>query len=770
MKADLEAGQKRVIESPEKAKQFLYDADSLDMSKSGGEITATGVELMRHYAKTKDFTQEIFVLDNLAEKLTKAGQEINAAKLYTQMSPEGVLLKAQRIVNKFNKSKFFYQKEIKLDEKLAENIWNVADQMRKATGDMKVELGWELERLFSSIQPAGVLKRISTIQTIAQLLNPKTLITRNPLGNEIFFRLERLSRYVATPIDFVKSKITGTERTITFKTVKQGEYWKNWLIGWRAGWKGASPAGLGTQFEVYAPVFKSKWNPLTYLEKTLGASLKSFDFAAYSRAKNKVIGEMGYLKALNEGLKGNALKIIAKEYAEKLDTNLLQIADNYGKYITFQDNNLVSVGLQKIKRGLNVGQDFGLGDLILKYPRTPGALLMRGLEYSPVGFLRGAYLIAKPILKGKAIDSREVIEAVSRATVGTLGATGLGWYLADKGIITGESPTDKDVAAMERGIGGGQYRINLSALKRWVMSGFQDVETQKGDKMYSYDWAQPIALSLSLGANANQQMKEERITGEKRGALAGAPSTIASSLGGAVETLTEQPVVSGLKRFFGGYDLMGSVEQTIESMPSSFTPTVLNQIRQVVDPISKETYDPKMYQRAINRVKSRIPILAKELPKKYDTLGNEIKFPQDPNLFNVFLNPGFISEYKPSDAAQLVLQIYNETGEKKQFPRVAPRSLKYQGKMVELSGEQISLFQKHIGKKTESVFAELARSGFKDLDNDMKVKTLDYVLGKIYQQERYLILTTEQKKILIESLNDKEKEAFVKDLQRALNL
>ena len=766
MGKDIEAAQIRVKESPQKAREFLESADSLDMSKSGGEVTATGIELMRHYAKNGDYLSEINVVESLAGKLTKAGQEINAAKVYTQMSPEGALLKAQRIVNQFNKSKWFYQKEIGLTEDVAKNIWEVADAMRKATGDAKIELGWELERLFNSIKPPGMLKQISTIQTIAQLLNPKTIVTRNPLGNEIFYRLERLSRYVATPIDIVKSAITGAERTITFRTVKQGEYWKNWLTGARAGWKGVSPAGLGTQFEVYAPVFKGKWNPLTYLEKTLGATLKSFDFAAYSRAKNQLIGEMGYLKSLNAGYKGAEKIAMAKKFASELDNNLLQIADNYGKYITFQDNNVISVGLQKVKRGLNVGKDFGLGDLINKYPRTPGALLMRGLEYSPVGFLRSAYLIAEPLLKGKAVNSAEVLMALSRAITGTLGATGLGWYLADKGIITGEAPTDKDLAAMERGIGGGQYRINLSALKRWVFSGFLDEATkkQKGDWMYSYDWAQPVALSISLGANANQQMKEAELKKENRGKLAGVPGTIASSLGGAVETIVEQPVLQGIKRFFGGYDIIGSIEATVESMPSSFTPTILNQVRQVEDPISRETYDPSMLNRMVNKMISRIPFLAKELPVKYDTLGNEIKFPQTPNLFNIFFNPGFISQYKPSDAANLVIQIYNESGETKQFPKVAPKSLIFQGKTIQLDGEQISKFQENIGKKTELMFGELARSGFAELPNDEKANTLNYLLGKIYQQERFGILTQEQRKALINSFDEKQKEKFVKDL------
>jgi hypothetical protein len=80
------------------------------------------------------------------------------------------------------------------------------------------------------------------------------------------------------------------------------------------------------------------------------------------------------------------------------------IADEYGKYVTFQDNTPLSNLLTKGKQGLNYvstkaitlgtkpTKDFGLGDLILKYPKTPGNLIMRALEYSPAGVIRGGLI------------------------------------------------------------------------------------------------------------------------------------------------------------------------------------------------------------------------------------------------------------------------------------------------------------------------------------------------------------------------------------------
>jgi len=756
----------RIEKSPDEAVAYITGGKEAD-----AEQVATSIELIRKFQRDGRFEAAGDVAETIAEKLRRAGQTVQAAKLYAHLKPETILLQAQKIVSKLNAGKFRWQKDVKLGKDTIEQISTLAKRMGEATDPfMKVELGQEIQSILSKIPEPGILKKVSTIQTMAQLLNPKTVLTRNPLGNEIFYRLERVNKYAASAVDFARSTLTGADRQVTFHSVKQGEYWKNWLAGLKAGWKGVSPSGLDTQFEIHAPAFKEKWNPLTYLEKALGVSLRSFDHAAYKRGVNQTLGELGWLQARNEGLTGAARREAAKNHANNASDKMLQIADDYGKYITFQDNNVLSKTLSGVKKTLNLGQDFGIGDLVIKYPKTPGALIMRGLDYSPAGFLRSAYLVSEPFLKrGAKADVREIEVALSRAITGTLGLTGLGYYLADKGIITGRSEENKKVTGLEKSIGGGRYQVNLSALKRWALSGFQDTSIQENDRLYTYDWAQPVALALSLGANMNEAVVSSEQKRATRGLLAGVPGTAESSISGAIESITEQPLFTGIKNLFGGQGPVQAGLDVVEGMPSSFTPTLLNQFRQVVDPVQRETWNPSLLSRSINRVKARLPGLSESLPKRFDVFGKESKVMENPNAFNIFLNPGFTSTYRPTPAAQLVLEIYDSLGETKQLPRVAPRYLVFQGKRVNLTGGQISAFQENIGKATEAIFSGLAGDKrFQSLPNDKKADALNYVLGKIYAKQRFLILTPEQKMGLIEGMSPEQRNAFAKDLKSSL--
>ena len=749
-KATLEKAQKFVAESPEEALTFINEN-----APPTADHTATAIELIKKFNREGKYGQAADVSDSVASRLTQPGQHIQAAKLYATLSPESVLVKASRLIRAANKDRFPWQKDITLSDEHAKQLVELAEKMKLATGDMKLELSDEIYGILRQIPESSIGKKLASAQTIAQLLNPKTILARNPLGNEIFYRLERMNKYVTTPIDIVRSKLTGGPREVTFHTVGQGGYWKNWMRGARAGWKGIAPEGRGTQFEISAPAFKSKLNPLTYMEKALGATLRSFDEAAFARGANETIGELAYLKALNEGKKGAELTAAAKKYLPEMEDRLVEISKEYGKYVTFQDDNLISKGLQSIKKGLNLGQDFGMGDLILKYPKTPGALLHRALEYSPAGFLRSAKIMAEPFLTKKPANVREAEIALGRAITGTLGLTGFGYYLADKGVITGKRKDAKVVMDLDQTTGSREFQVNMSAVKRWARSGFKDasITEQPGDMKYSYDWAQPVAVSLAIGANMNQNVKENILREEKVGVLAGTPGAVASSLSGAVESIAEQPMLQGLKNLFGGQSAIKSLGAVLQDIPATFTPTILNQMRQFEDPVLRETYSPKFLERVVNKVKSKTPGQSKDLPKKYTVLGEEQRTPENPTAFNVFLNPGFITAYKPTPAAQMVLEIYEKTGETKQFPRAAPKKLVFMGKTVELDGQQVSEFQKKIGQLTSQSFNMLAKDpDFKKKPDEEKANILNYILGQVYTAVKLSILNQDQKRALMSEL------------------
>ena len=735
-KQSLEQANRRIAANPEDAVRFV-----LDTKVPSAEHTTTAIQLINKFQNEGNYERAVDIASDISSKLTKNGQAIQAASIYDRLSPEGILLYAQRQVNKLNDARWFkgLTKEQKINPDLAKQLKELSENMKNLTGDAKVEASQELQQVLQALGKSTVLRKIESAQTIGQLLNPKTII-RNIVGNEIFYRVERLNKYVATPIDIARSTLTGADRTITFKKGGQGGYWEGFFKGVKAGWKGVNPSGLTTQFDLTSPAFKGKWNPLTYMEKTLGATLKGFDYAAYNRAVNQTIGEMAELKAMNQGLSGAARKVAVQDFIKNTDKNILDIADQYGKYVTFQDDNVLSKGFSAIKRGLNLGKEWGVGSLVVKYPRTPGALMMRGLEYSPAGFLKSAYEIAKPLLKGGKIDTKEATMALSRAITGTLGFTGLGYYLADNGVITGRTDKDADVRGLQQQMGAGSYKVNLSALKRWAISGFDTstLQMQDGDTLYSYDWAQPIAMAISFGANINTNLKENK------GALDSTGATIASSMEGALGTIAEQPVLQGITRLFQGYDLGQNVTQTLKGIPSSFTPTFANQVRQFKDNAGRSTYNPDPLKSALNMAQVKIPGLSGKLPTTYDTLGKQKENYQNGsnNFFNVFLNPGFVSKNNPTSVQKEVLRLFDATSLKTQFPAVADKSFTWKDfPKFTLSETEYPQFQKVMGEETQRLFTEeMGKEEYNTMNDEEKAKKLSSLISDARDAAKYEFL------------------------------
>lgn len=727
----------RIDNDLEKAVKYV-----LDTKEGSAEHTTTAIQLINKFQKEGNYERAIDIASDISSKLSKNGQAIQAASIYDRLSPEGILLYAQKQVNKLNDERWFkgLTKEQKINPELAKQLQELSANMKNLTGDAKIEASQELQQVLQGLGKPTLLRKIESAQTIGQLLNPKT-INRNIISNELFYRVERFNKYIASPIDFARSAITGGERTITFKTGGQGGYWNGFIKGAKAGWKGVNPGGLQTQYDLTAPAFSGKWNPMTYLEKTLGATLKGFDYAAYTRAVNQTIGEMGELAAINSKIIGSAKKTFVQEFAKNANKNILDMADQYGKYVTFQDNNILSQGLSAVKKGLNLGKEFGAGSLVIKYPKTPGALIMRGLDYSAAGFLKSAYTVAKPFLQGGKIDTRKATMELSRAITGTLGFTGLGYLLADKGVITGRVDKDKDVRELQKQTGAGSYKVNLTALERWAKSRFdmKALELQPNDTMFSYDWAAPISMAISFGANINSNLKENK------DALNSASSVLASGVESSLNTVAEQPVLQGLARQFQGYDLGQNVTNTLKSVPSSFTPTAFNQIRQFNDNTGRFTYDPSPLKESFNMAKVKVPGLSSQLPVAYDTEGKEKQnFQNNSNNFlNVFLNPGFVTKNNPTPTQKEVLRIFETTGLKTQFPSVAPKNIPKTSTapQVNLTGSEVQEYQRLIGRNTLSSFKNVMNTTeYRIKDDEQKAKLLSNAIADAKQSAKMELL------------------------------
>ena len=566
--------------------------------------------------------------------------------------------------------------------------------------------------------PSTAGKKISALQAIDQLLNLKTA-ARNITGNVLLGVGENAAQAIGTPLDALISLKTG-KRTTGIPSL--GTQIKAGGSGLKQGtieaWQGINTAHGAGKYDVSnAPVFKG--GLLGTAEKVLGVILRGPDRAGYAAAYTD---ELRILKKLNKA------DVVTSEMREQAEYTAL--------YRTLQDENLSGKLFAGLKDKLNLGKDWGAGDVVMKYARTAGTLLNRTIDFSPMGFFKVVFEgIWRPLIR-KEFDQKRFVMSLSRSLAGTGGLTGTGYILGKLGIITDAPDKDADVRGLQKTTGQGAYQINVSALRRFIASGF-DPEAAKikdDDRLVSYDWAQPLAASISMGANiANADASQSNLDVFATSALSG------------VDTLAEQPLVQNLRRTMGGEYKRPSeaVMGLLKQIPASFTPTLLNQTRQVLDNTSRNTYSPDPLIESLNMVKNKTPGLAQSLPEKRTIFGDVQENYQGGgnSPFNVLFNPSFSTKYKPTKEASEVIRLEEATGETKQIPRVAPKKIKKNDETIELTGKEIALYQEHTGKRAKALLGVLVKHPeYQQLSEEEKVGLIQSQLTKINASAKAEIL------------------------------
>lgn len=584
-----------------------------------------------------------------------------------------------------------------LDEVTAKTIYEQSNRIQKmADGrEKEVAIAQMLDTVASKIPPT-MLQKIATLQTMAQLLNPKTAI-RNIVGNAGFAGMENVSNTLGAGIDKGVSLITK-QRTRTLPSIstqlKGGR--EGFKLGLEDAMKGISTSSTKTQFDL-SPTKTFRSGPLGKLETAMNIELRASDRAFYQAA-------------YDDSLRGQMKLAKVTEPTEAMK----EIADHDGLYKTFQDTNVLSTAFSSLKKLLNdpihlAGKAnhrepiaFGLGDLVIKYPKTPGNLLARGIDYSPAGFVKVVMEASKPLM-GKEFNQRAFVDAFSRAIVGTGSLVGTGALLHRVGILSSKRNSDYDVAALERQVGLGEYKVNVSALKRFVLNGLDPAsssELKKGDTLVSWDWFQPQALPIAMGADIDANGSSPK----------GFIGTLTSSLATGLDTFADQPITQGIKTLVGGGDLSDGLSNVLQGVPASFVPTLLNQVKQLLDNQKRNTYSPNWIEKTTNLVVGKIPMIEKRLQPTYDALGNKVQTYQDGsnNPLNVFLNPAFVSQYSPSKEAELALNAYKQTGETKQIPTIIPKYFTVTGQRFDLTSEEYATMQRIVGERTKKEFGSIS--------------------------------------------------------------
>lgn len=676
--------------------------------------------------KNGDYGGAVILSKKVATQGTKKGSELQAFTTYDLLSSPEVV--AQKIINEARK---------KLPKKLIEQLKDITPEQIKRWTEMagkidqlpdSAQRDTQTELLFKDIQdmiPVTGLKKIGTVQTIHQLLNAKTII-RNILGNVGLNGMEVVSHYIGIPVDRMLSRITGN-RTVTVPKIKS--YLSNMVEGFRLGNEdvrlgintakrsierrtgvkiegkfenmiefasgGTFKAGQAKKFKVLND-FYSK------LEKAVGYTMQSTDRAFY---------EARFWDSLDNMMAATKTKTMEKPLVEQ--------ALKEAAKVTFRDMNNISRALVNIKRGLNQftgGREWGLGDLALKYPRVPGAIIKRGIEYSPFGFIESAFNFKKSMSnKGDVAAQREAVLSSARATLGTVLAL-TGYALAKSGVLTGKQNENKKVADFENAIGKRPY--SFQALNR----------------LFSYDWFQPAAIPFTMGVDlATKKALEEK----GNGVLSQLANHVAGTIQSAGSTIAEQPVMTGVSRLFGGGQagissgITSGLQAMAESAPSTFIPTVASQVSATIDPYKRQI-PVDFAGRLLGLMANKMPGLSKLLERRKGVLGEDLMRGTGNKIIDAIFNlasPAIISEIRETPETKFVYDLFKQTGETEALPRRSSKTITYKNKTYELTPEQVSKLQEIASKSALQKIRSIGSGGYLNkLNKENQIK----IIGRIY--------------------------------------
>jgi len=695
-KATFDKATATVDENPIKAME-QYNAPSKGVS---ADDVALGEALITKAIKSGDNVGANQLIADLAEKLTQAGQAVQAASIFKRLSPEGMLLYANRVVNTVNKNlvERLGTKATKVEITPEDSKFIMETMQRVQTlpdGAEKDIAMAQVKKLIGEKVPSTLSDKVMALQRISLLLNPKTMV-RNVVGNTIFGMVDNVSNAIATPIDKLTSKLLGTPRTTALPSVtgqlkSMGEGLK---VANRDSKMSVDTYNDKTQYEFSG---KKNFTGTDPLNKTL-------NWLDNKTIRGLKYGDVPFHKAALDDSLRQQMKLAG---VDKPTAAMIDQAQKTADQRTYQDVNamtdafkMVQKSLNKISSAVHLGnENFGLGNLVMPFVKTPANILKRALEYSPLG-ITDALKEATKLGKG-TFDQKVFVDSISRSVTGTA-LIMVGYDLAKRGIITGSGNKDKDVASFERGLGKNDYAFKF------------------GNNFYTYDWAQPASMALAIGADI-------QIKGQDRKQ---AQNVVVDAVKSGGETLFKQSVLQGITRFMSGYSPMDNLATAALNGPNQFIPTLGKQISQMLDPTQRSTYSPTNLGTEGNLLKARTPGLTNSLEPKINTSGETMQnFQGKNNLFNIFVNPGSATTFTPNKVQSEILRLYDATGDKAIFPNVAPKSFSDNGQSITLTPQETTKFQQTMGKNAQDYMSSIADSSTTDA---AKVKELTKVVQQSY--------------------------------------
>ena len=689
------------------------------------ENTAIGWALYNNAANSGDVETAIDVLDTIVKRQRNAAQALQATRLLKQQDPSTQLYAAQRSVENLTEDlkKQYGEKapDLKIDRDLAEKFLNAKND------DARTEAMKEIYRDIGRQMPSRFIDKWNAWRYFSMLGNPRTHV-RNIVGNVGFVPAVTVKNVIGAGIESAANAVSGGKvgRTKAILTTKDAGLIK---AAW-SDYANIREQALGSgKYNDNVNVRQEIEEGRTIFKPKLLESMRKFNSTALD-AEDAWFSKPHYAAALAQFCKANG--ITAEQVAGGKGIEAArEYAIREAQKATYRDTNAFSQMISDLGRyrGDNKMKRLGstLAEGILPFRKTPANILVRGVEYSPIGFLKSISYDLVQVQKGN-MQATEMIDRAAAGLTGT-GLMMLGLYMAKEGILRGSGGDDEKKKKFDELQGHQEYALELP-----------------NGTSITLDWLAPEALPFFVGANLYEQMQANN------GYLT--MSDMLQAASNVTDPLLSMSCLQSLNDVFDavGYASSGDTNALTSAVASAATsyltqgiPTVFGQAERTGESTRMTTYTDKNkfltpdMQYALGKASARIPGVDYGQIPFIDAWGRtENSGGVAARAFNNFANPAYTSKVSGSKMEDELSRLYEATGETKVLPQRAPKFFTVNKENKQLTSEEYVKYATKRGQTSYKIASELTGlASYKSMSDgdkaDAVAKAYEYanVVGKM---------------------------------------
>ena len=689
------------------------------------ENTAIGWALYNNAANSGDVETAIDVLDTIVKRQRNAAQALQATRLLKQQDPSTQLYAAQRSVENLTEDlkKQYGEKapDLKIDRDLAEEFLNAKDD------DARTEAMKEIYRDIGRQMPSRFIDKWNAWRYLSMLGNPRTHV-RNIVGNVGFVPAVTVKNVIGAGIESAANAVSGGKvgRTKAILTTKDAGLIK---ASW-SDYANIREQALGSgKYNDNVNVRQEIEEGRTIFKPKLLEAMRKFNSTALD-AEDAWFSKPHYAAALAQFCKANGITAEQVSGGKGIEA-AREYAIREAQKATYRDTNAFSQMISDLGRyrGDNKMKRLGstLAEGILPFRKTPANILVRGVEYSPIGFLKSISYDLVQVQKGN-MQATEMIDRAAAGLTGT-GLMMLGLYMAKEGILRGSGGDDEKKKKFDELQGHQEYALELP-----------------NGTSITLDWLAPEALPFFVGANLYEQMQANN------GYLT--MSDMLQAASNVTDPLLSMSCLQSLNDVFDavGYASSGNTNALTSAVASAATsyltqgiPTVFGQAERTGESTRMTTYTDKNkfltpdMQYALGKASARIPGVDYGQIPFIDAWGRtENSGGVAARAFNNFANPAYTSKVSGSKMEDELSRLYEATGETKVLPQRAPKFFTVNKENKQLTGEEYVKYATKRGQTSYKIVSELTGlASYKSMSDgdkaDAVAKAYEYanIVGKM---------------------------------------